>query len=100
MYECAQRKDARERSRRINQRSGGSVLCRQYRPHPCVYRKLKTGRSGDGVRLGWVQAGQALDPSFAVRRFRDAINARNDLTFLAGGDRTIEGMRLAGVPEG
>jgi len=47
-----------------------------------------------------VQAGQALDPSFAVRRFRDAINARNDLTFLAGGDRTIEGMRLAGVPEG
>jgi tetratricopeptide (TPR) repeat protein len=48
-----------------------------------------------------VQAGLALDPSFTIRRFLDAINARSDNpTFLAGSDRTIEGMRLAGVPEG
>jgi len=48
-----------------------------------------------------VQAGLALDPSFTIRRYRYAINARSDNpTFLAGRDRHIEGMRLAGVPEG
>ena len=48
-----------------------------------------------------VQAGLALDPNFTIRRYRDATNARSDSpTFLAGRDRTIEGMRLAGVPEG
>jgi len=48
-----------------------------------------------------VQVGLALDPSFTIRRFRDATNARSDdPTFLAGRDRTIDGMRLAGVPEG
>jgi tetratricopeptide (TPR) repeat protein len=48
-----------------------------------------------------VQAGLALDPSFTIRRFRDATNARTDNpTFFAGRDRAIEGMRLAGVPEG
>jgi TolB-like protein len=48
-----------------------------------------------------VQAGLALDPSFTIRRFRDATNARSDTpTFLAWRDRVIEGMRLAGVPEG
>jgi Flp pilus assembly protein TadD len=48
-----------------------------------------------------VQAGLALDPSFTVRRFRDATNARTDNpTFYAGRDRAIEGMRMAGVPEG
>ena len=48
-----------------------------------------------------VQAGLALDPSFTIRRFRDASNAQSDNpTFLAGRDRAIEGMRLAGVPEG
>jgi TolB-like protein len=47
-----------------------------------------------------VQAGLALDPSFTIRRFRDATNARGDNpTFLAGRDRAIEGMRLAAVPE-
>jgi tetratricopeptide (TPR) repeat protein len=47
------------------------------------------------------QAGLALDPSFTIRRFRDATNAQSDSpTFLAGRDRAIEGMRLAGVPEG
>jgi TolB-like protein len=48
-----------------------------------------------------VQAGLALDPNFTIRRFRHAINARSgNPTFLAGCDRAIEGMRLAGVPEG
>jgi len=48
-----------------------------------------------------VQAGLALDPSFTIRRFRDATNAMTDNpTCLAGRDRTIEGMRMAGVPEG
>ena len=48
-----------------------------------------------------VQAGLALDPNFTIRRYRDAINARSDNpTFLAGRDRAIEGMRMAGVPEG
>jgi TolB-like protein/Tfp pilus assembly protein PilF len=48
-----------------------------------------------------VQAGLALDPGFTIRRYRDATNARSDnATFLAGRERTIEGMRMAGVPEG
>jgi TolB-like protein/class 3 adenylate cyclase/tetratricopeptide (TPR) repeat protein len=48
-----------------------------------------------------VQAGLALDPSFTIRRFHDATYARSDNpTFLAWRDRAIEGMRLAGVPEG
>jgi TolB-like protein/class 3 adenylate cyclase/cytochrome c-type biogenesis protein CcmH/NrfG len=50
---------------------------------------------------GTVQAGLALDPSFTIRRFRDATNARSDVpTFRAWRDRVIDGMRLAGVPEG
>ena len=48
-----------------------------------------------------VQAGLALDPNFTIHRYRDATNARSDSpTFLAGRDRAIDGMRLAGVPEG
>jgi TolB-like protein/class 3 adenylate cyclase len=48
-----------------------------------------------------VQTGLALDPNFNIRRYRDATNARSDSpSFLAGRDRAIEGMRLAGVPEG
>jgi TolB-like protein len=47
-----------------------------------------------------VQAGLALDPSFTIRRFCDATSAWHDNpTSLAGRDRAIEGMRLAGVPE-
>jgi uncharacterized protein (DUF885 family) len=48
-----------------------------------------------------VQAGLALDPRFTIRRFHDASHAQSDNpTFLAERDRAIEGMRLAGVPEG
>jgi TolB-like protein/class 3 adenylate cyclase len=48
-----------------------------------------------------VEAGLALDPAFTIRRYRDATNSWGDNpAFLAGRERTIEGMRLAGVPEG
>jgi tetratricopeptide (TPR) repeat protein len=48
-----------------------------------------------------VQAGLALDPGFTIRRLRDATNARSDdPTYRAGRERIIEGMRMAGVPEG
>jgi len=48
-----------------------------------------------------VQAGLALDPTFTIRRIRASFYARSDNpTFLAACERTIEGMRLAWVPEG
>ena len=48
-----------------------------------------------------VQAGLALNPSFTIRRYRDATSAWHDNpTSPAGRDRMIEGMRMAGVPEG
>ena len=48
-----------------------------------------------------VKAGLALDPRFTTRRYRDVTSAWSDNpTFLAGRDRGLEGMRLAGVPEG
>jgi TolB-like protein/class 3 adenylate cyclase len=49
-----------------------------------------------------VRAGLALAPSFTIRRFRDVTSAWHDdnPTALAGRDRAIEGMRMAGVPEG
>ncbi|MBR0774816.1 winged helix-turn-helix domain-containing protein [Bradyrhizobium diazoefficiens] len=46
-----------------------------------------------------VQAGLALDPRFTIRRFRDAATSDNAI-FLAGQGRAIDGMRMAGVPEG
>jgi hypothetical protein len=52
------------------------------------------------VRIFVAPAGLALDPSFTIRRFRDATSAWHDNpTSLAGRDRTIEGMRMAEVPE-
>jgi len=48
-----------------------------------------------------VQTGLALNPSFTIRRFRVVTDAlSNNPTFLAGRERSVEGMRLAGVPEG
>jgi TolB-like protein len=48
-----------------------------------------------------MQAGLALDPSFTIRRYRDIATAWSDnRTYRAGRERVIEGMRLAGVPEG
>src|SRR4051812_21828929 len=45
------------------------------------------------------QAGLALDPGFTIRRFR-AGTATDDPTYLAGRERSYEGLRMAGVPEG
>jgi hypothetical protein len=47
-----------------------------------------------------VQAGLALDPSFTIRRYRDISAWSDNPTYRAGRERFIEGMRLAGVPEG
>jgi tetratricopeptide (TPR) repeat protein len=47
-----------------------------------------------------VKAGLALDPRFTIRRYRDVTYSNSDnLTYRAGRERLIEGMRLAGVPE-
>jgi TolB-like protein len=45
------------------------------------------------------KAGQALDPSFTIRRFRDGAQSDSP-TFLAKRERIYKGMRMAGVPEG
>ena len=46
------------------------------------------------------QAGLALDPGFTIRRYREVTDGRgDDPVYLAGRDRLIEGMRLAGIPE-
>ena len=49
----------------------------------------------------YVNAGLALDPRFTIRRYRDVTYAISDNpTYRAGRERLIEGMRMAGVPEG
>jgi hypothetical protein len=48
-----------------------------------------------------VNAGLVLDPRFTIRRYRDVTYAISDNpTYRAGRERLIEGIRLAGVPEG
>ena len=48
-----------------------------------------------------VNAGLALDPRFTIRRYREITYSNSDNpTYRAGRERLIEGMRLAGVPEG
>src|SRR5271165_5434740 len=47
-----------------------------------------------------VQAGFALNPTYAISRARAAWTARSDdPTFLAEAERVLEAMRKAGVPE-
>ena len=46
------------------------------------------------------RAGLALNPGFTVRRFRSVAPSSDDPAYLAGFERTCEGMRVAGVPEG
>jgi TolB-like protein/class 3 adenylate cyclase len=46
-----------------------------------------------------VKAGLAVNPKFTLRRFRAGAQSDNPV-FLAQRERVIEGMRLAGVPEG
>ena len=45
------------------------------------------------------QAGFALDPGFTVRRFRVGTSGNNP-KYLAGRKRMLEGLLIAGVPEG
>jgi len=45
------------------------------------------------------QAGLALDPGFTILRFR-AGTATDDPVYLAGRERSYQGLRMAGVPEG
>jgi tetratricopeptide (TPR) repeat protein len=45
------------------------------------------------------QAGLALNPTFTIRRYRAAASSDNPI-YLVGRERNIEGMRIAGVPEG
>jgi TolB-like protein/class 3 adenylate cyclase/tetratricopeptide (TPR) repeat protein len=53
----------------------------------------------DDARVA-VQAGLALDPAFTIRRLIASNSLSDNPTFLAGRERIIEGMRMAGVPEG
>jgi hypothetical protein len=46
-----------------------------------------------------MKAGLALNSGFTLRRFCVHVPSSNPI-FLAGYERTCEGMRLAGVPEG
>jgi hypothetical protein len=46
-----------------------------------------------------VQAGLALDPSFTTRRFRLTIACSDNPIFQARRERTLEGMRMAAVPD-
>ncbi len=45
------------------------------------------------------QAGLALNPSFTISRYRAGVPSDNP-TYLAQAERILDGMRLAGVPEG
>ncbi len=46
-----------------------------------------------------VRAGLQLHPGFTIRRYRESASC-NHPAFLAGRERTNEGLRIAGVPEG
>jgi tetratricopeptide (TPR) repeat protein len=46
-----------------------------------------------------VKSGLTLNPRFTIRRFRNVAFSDNPI-FIAGRERNIEGMRIAGVPEG
>jgi len=46
-----------------------------------------------------MQTGRALSANFTIRRFRNNVSS-NDPTYVAQRERIVEGMRLAGVPEG
>jgi len=52
-----------------------------------------------GEARATAQAGLALNPNFTIRRY-STNTPSNHPVYLAGRERVIEGMRLAGVPEG
>ena len=51
------------------------------------------------THTGLVKAGLALDPTFTIRRLKSA-TVSDDPAFREQGRRVIQGMRIAGVPEG
>jgi TolB-like protein len=81
----------------------------------CLRRSLEANRNHPGAHFNLAaalalvgeldearataQAGLALNPSFTIRRYRTN-SPSNHPVYLAGRERVIEGMRLAGVPEG
>jgi tetratricopeptide (TPR) repeat protein len=70
--------------------------------HPISYFQLAAALAHLG-KLDEARAaakeGLAVDPSFTIRRLK-SIPFSDNQTFRAGGKRIIEGMRIAGVPEG
>ena len=73
-------------------------------PRPIRLRAFTTPRrspfSGEPTRPAReAKEGLKLTPNFTVRRYRDAVLSDNP-TYLAQRPRILEGMRLAGVPEG
>ena len=86
---------ARELFERATQADGG---------HPQLWSNLAASLKALGqeqAEMDAIERALALDPRFTIRRFRDATNARSDNPiYIAGRERLIEGMRLAGVPEG
>src|SRR6266850_4245470 len=67
-------------------------------PHCYLAAALSLLGSRDEARAA-AQAGLVLNPTFTVRRYRARV-ASDHPAYLAGKERTCEGMRMAGVPEG
>jgi len=67
-------------------------------PHWYLAAALSLLGSPDEARAA-AQAGLVLNPTFTLRRYRARV-ASDHPAYLAGKERTCEGMRMAGVPEG
>jgi TolB-like protein/class 3 adenylate cyclase len=67
-------------------------------PHCHLAAALALLGSLDEARAA-AQAGLVLNPTFTLRRYRARV-ASDHPAYLAGRERTCEGMRMAGVPEG
>jgi TolB-like protein/class 3 adenylate cyclase len=67
-------------------------------PHCYLAAALALLGSLDEARAA-AQAGLVLNPTFSLRRYRARV-ASDHPAYLAGRERTCEGMRMAGVPEG
>jgi hypothetical protein len=54
--------------------SGSFIVVRHGVSRPCVYRKLKLGRSGDEVRPGWRARLNCLSPRYSIGSTKSAGN--------------------------
>jgi TolB-like protein/class 3 adenylate cyclase len=73
------------------------------RNHPLSHFALAAALALQGVleeAQAAARAGLALNPGFTIRRFRSVARSSDNCAYLAGFERTCEGMRVAGVPEG